>query len=58
MDDQIRPVDDTPDPADDAAEDAAALAEIAAGKGVPNDQVLLWLRQSARGIKVPPPSAS
>jgi hypothetical protein len=58
MDDQIRPTDDMRDPADDAAEDAAALAEIAAGKGVPNDRVLLWLRQLARGIKIPPPRAS
>ncbi len=58
MDDQIRPRDDMPDPADDAVQDAAALAEIAAGKGVPNDRVLLWLQQMARGIKVPPPRAS
>jgi hypothetical protein len=50
MDDQIRPKDDMRDPADDAAEDAAALAEIAAGKGVPNGRVLLWQQQLARGI--------
>jgi hypothetical protein len=58
MDDQIHPMDDMPNAADDAVEDAAALAEIAAGKGVPNDRVLLWLQQLARGIKVPPPRAS
>ncbi len=58
MDDQFRPADDERNPASDAAADAAALAEIAAGKGVPNDRVLLWLRQLARGIKVPPPRAS
>lgn len=58
MDDQFRPTDDERNPADDAAADAAALAEIAAGKGVPNDRVLLWLQQLARGIKVPPPQAS
>jgi hypothetical protein len=58
MDDQIHPMDDMRDPDNDAAEDAAALAEIAAGKGVSNDRVLLWLQQLARGIKVPPPRAS
>jgi len=58
MDDQFRPMDDEHSPADDAVADAAALAEIAAGKGVPNGRVLQWLRQLARGIKVPPPQAS
>lgn len=57
MDDQFRPMDDDHYQADDAAADAAALAEIAAGKGVPNDRVLQWLQQLARGIKVPPPQA-
>ena len=58
MDDQLRPLDDDHNPTAEAAEDAAALAEIAAGKGVPNSRVLQWLQQLARGTKVPPPQAS
>jgi len=57
MDDQIRPFDDGENPASEAVADAAALEEIAAGKGVPNDRVLLWLQQLARGVKMPPPQA-
>ncbi len=57
MDDQIRPPSDEQNPAAEAVADAAALAEIAAGKGVPNDRVLVWLQQLAKGIKTPPPQA-
>jgi len=49
--------DDWADPATEAAADAAALAEIESGKGVPNDRVLLWLKQLANGAKLPPPTA-
>lgn len=45
------------DPAMEAAADAAALAEIEAGKGVSNDRVLLWLKQLAKGVKLPLPTA-
>jgi len=55
MDDRVRPPVEDTNPAAEAAEDAEALAEIAAGKGVPNDRVLLWLQQLARGAKTPPP---
>jgi predicted transcriptional regulator len=58
MDDQFHPSDDDGTQAEDAAADAAALAEIAAGEGVPNDRVLRWLQQLARGLKVPRPQAS
>lgn len=58
MDDLFRAEGDDRNLAAEAAEDAAALAEIDAGKGVPNDRVLIWLRQLARGIKVPRPKAS
>jgi hypothetical protein len=57
MDDQIRPPSDEQNPAAEAVADAVALAEIAAGKGVPNDRVLVWLQQLAKGIKTPPPQA-
>ncbi len=49
--------DDPADPAMEAAADAAALAEIEAGKGVPNDRVRAWLKQLANGVKLPPPTA-
>ena len=57
MDGQIRPNDVPQNAASEAAADAEALAEIAAGKGVPNDRVLLWLQRLARGVKTPPPGA-
>ncbi len=57
MDGPTPAVEDWADPATEAAADAAALAEIEAGKGVPNDRVLLWLKQLAKGVKLPPPRA-
>jgi hypothetical protein len=57
MDGPTPAFDDQGDPAMEAAADAAALAEIESGKGVPNDRVLLWLKQLANGVKLPLPTA-
>lgn len=46
-----------PDTAEEARLDAIAEAEIAAGKGVPQDRVAAWLRQLAAGEDIPPPTA-
>ncbi len=43
--------------AEEARLDAAADAEIAAGLGVPHEQVREWLMRLAKGEKVPPPAA-
>lgn len=45
-----------PDEEDDEAADARAMAEIAAGKGVPHADVVRWLRTWGTPDEGPPPA--
>jgi predicted transcriptional regulator len=49
--------DTPPDAAVEARLDAEAESDYAAGRFVPHERVRLWLRQLAKGEKVPRPEA-
>ena len=46
---------DIEDPAAEAAAEARGLADIAAGRVVPNERVLPWLKDLAEGRRSPRP---
>ncbi len=50
-----RPIFEDPDPEAEAASLARARAEIAAGKGVPHEEVAKWLRTWGTPEEGPPP---